>query len=315
MKTIAILGALAAVAVLFMANMPTNLDADAQFEEFIATYGKNYASVGEVNFRRDVFKANMKNAERLSALNPEAEFGMTIFSDQTEAEMMKRMGAIAPTTESNAPVHTEESEPNGDLDWRSSLEPVQNQGQCGSCWAFSATASFEARLKLSGKGSLMKLSEQEALDCASTQYGCNGGWYEAVWQMAQTSKFCTLASYPYKAVKGSCQKTTCDGKANDAGYKMVAKTEAAMMDALKSGPISIAVDASTWSSYRGGVVKRSACGTGMNHAVVLAGYQSKENAWVVRNSWGSGWGESGYIRLSKDENTCNLTYKPAYPTF
>merc|ERR1711957_902330 len=101
----------------------------------------------------------------------------------------------------------------------------------------------------------------------------------------QKNKFCTLNSYPYKAVKGSCSKTTCDGKANSKGYKLVAKNEAAMYDALKSGPISIAVDASTWHSYRGGVV--TSCGTGMNHAVVISGYDSDKDAWTVRNSWGS----------------------------
>lgn len=312
MKTIAILSALAAVAVLYLASAPAAVNTDAQFEQFIATYGKNYANEGELNFRKEVFKTNMKNAERLNAENPEAEFGMTIFSDQTESEMLRRMGAIAPTTESQVPIHTTESVADADIDWRKNLEPVQNQGQCGSCWAFSATATFEARYKMSGK-TLTKFSEQEAVDCTSSQYGCNGGWYEAVWQMLKSDKFCTSSSYPYKAVKQTCRKTSCDGRANDKGYVLVSKTESAMYDALKSGPISIAVDASTWSSYRGGVL--TSCGTGMNHAVVLSGYQSGNNAWVVRNSWGTGWGESGYIRIKKGSNVCNLTYKPAYPTF
>jgi C1A family cysteine protease len=316
MKTIAIISVIAAIGLLYLANnQGFSLSANAQFEEFISTYGKNYASEPELNFRREVFSANMKNAERLNAENPLAEFGMTVFSDLTESEMIKRMGAIAPSTPSDAPVHTQESVAAAAIDWRKDLQPVQNQGSCGSCWAFSATAAFEGRYKLSQgpNGSSIKLSEQEALDCSSTSYGCNGGWYEAVWQMTTTDKFCTLSSYPYKAVKGSCSKKTCDGKANDKGYKLVAKTEDAMYDALKTGPISIAVDASTWSSYKSGVV--TSCSTGMNHAVVLAGYDAANNAWIVRNSWGTGWGEQGYIRLAHGKNTCNLTYKPAYPTF
>jgi cathepsin L len=313
MKTVGVITLIAALGLAFIAMYPADTQMDEQFEQFIVQYGKNYASEGEMTFRREVFKANMQKAAELQRLNPRAEFGMTIFSDQTESEMMQRMGAIAPTSfDESIPVHTQESEPNGDLDWNKYLEPVQNQGSCGSCWAFSATATFEARHYMKS-GKEYKLSEQEAVDCSSSQYGCNGGWYEAVWKMVQTDKFCTLNSYPYKAVKGSCKKSTCDGKANDKGYTFVKKTETAMMDALKSGPISIALDASTWSSYRGGVMDH--CSNGMNHAVVLTGYSASDNAWKVRNSWGTGWGEKGYIRLAYGKNMCNLTYKPAYPTF
>ncbi|MCS6760420.1 MAG: C1 family peptidase [Candidatus Devosia euplotis] len=222
------------------------------------------------------------------------------------------MGAIAPTTESDVPTYTDEEDASASINWKKNLAAVQNQGRCGSCWAFSATATFEARHKMHGH-KFIKFSEQEALDCTSSKYGCNGGWYEAVWTMLKSNKFCTSASYPYKGVKTSCKKTKCNGKAKDKGHAVVKKTEAAMYSALKHGPISIAVDASTWSSYRGGVV--TSCGKGMNHAVVLAGYQSSTNAWIVRNSWGRSWGESGYIRLRKGKNVCNLTYKPAYPTF
>jgi cysteine peptidase B len=316
MKTITIISVIAAIGVLYLASYSTvSPSADPLFEEYIATYGKNYASETEMDFRREVFKVNMQNAERLNEENPFAEFGMTVFSDLTESEMLERMGAIAPTTDSDAEIHDEESYELKHLDWRKSFKPIQNQGRCGSCWAFSATATFEARHKLhqGENGALVKFSEQEALDCTSTQYGCNGGWYEAVWEMMKTNKFCTLKSYPYKGKKGACHKKTCDGRMKDKGHRVVAKSEAAMYNALKSGPISIAVDASTWSSYRGGVVTK--CGKGMNHAVVLAGYDAAHNAWIVRNSWGAGWGERGYIRLAHGRNTCNLTYKSAYPIF
>lgn len=316
MKTIAIITAIAAVAAVYLATTSGSsvTTLDAQFEEFITLYGKNYASESEINFRKEVFKANMKKAEELNALNPLAEFGMTIFSDQTESEMIRRMGAIDPkNTPADTPVWTQEGSANADYDWRGYMDPIQNQGSCGSCWAFSATATFEGRYRIKS-GQLYKFSEQEALDCSSSQYGCNGGWYEAVWQMLKGNKFCTGSSYPYRAVKGGCQASTCSQKiANDSGYSMVATNESAMAGALASGPISIAVDASTWSSYRGGVVTRAQCGTGMNHAVVAVGLSN--GAWIVRNSWGSGWGESGHIRLAYGQNTCNLVYKPAFPTF
>lgn len=315
MKTAVIISLVAALGLLYISMNPIQSSIDQQFEEFIALYGRNYANEREMNFRRGVFQSNMANAAELNRLNPEAEFGMTIFSDQTEAEMLQRMGAIDPNnTPAHIQTHTDETVPGKSIDYRNILQPVQNQGSCGSCWAFSATATFEGRRALSSPNQASyKASEQEAVDCASSQYGCNGGWYEAVWQMAANNKFCTLASYPYKAVKGACKMTTCDGAEHDKSYVMVAKTEAAMYNALQAGPISIAVDASTWSSYRGGVM--TSCGTGMNHAVVLAGYDSVKDAWVIRNSWGTGWGEKGYVYVKQGSNVCNLTYKPAYPTF
>jgi hypothetical protein len=313
MKTAIIISLVVAAGLLFVAMNPQQTSTDQQFEDFLAAYGKNYVSESEVNFRKGVFKANMANAAELDRLNPEAEFGMTIFSDRTESEMRQRMGAFDPhNTAADIEIHTQETAPGKTIDYRNIMQKVQDQGQCGSCWAFSATATFETRLALAKKSSY-KASEQEALDCSLDSYGCNGGWYEAVWQWAQAKNFCTLASYPYKHVKGSCKQTTCDGVEHSKAYKMVAKTESAMYDALTTGPISIAVDASTWSSYRGGVM--TACGTGMNHAVVLAGYDSVKDAWVIRNSWGSGWGEAGYVLVKQGKNVCNLTYKPAYPTF
>jgi hypothetical protein len=313
MKTAIILSLVVAAGLLFIAMNPQPTSTDQQFEDFTAAYGRNYLSVNEANFRKGVFKANMINAAELDRLNPEAEFGMTIFSDRTESEMRQRMGAFDPhDTSDDIEIHTQETAPSKSIDYRNILESVQDQGQCGSCWAFSATATFEARLALSGKSSY-KASEQEALDCSDKNYGCNGGWYEAVWKWSQAKNFCTLASYKYKHVKGSCKQSTCDGREHSSSYKMVAKSESAMYDALKTGPISIAVDASTWSSYRGGVM--TTCGHGMDHAVVLAGYNKEKDAWVIRNSWGSRWGEKGYVYVKQGKNVCNLTYKPAYPTF
>ena len=265
-----------------------------------------------MNFRKEVFKANMEKAKILNERNPRAQFGVTIFSDQTESEMKKRMGAIAPTKPENAEYHQGRSKPMKNIDWRKDMEPIQDQGACGSCWAFSATASFETRYKLSQKEKLTKLSEQEVLDCTSDQYGCNGGWYTDAFDMLKSTYFCTEDSYPYETKKGKCRSDTCDQVAEDSGYKLV-KDEEGLYDALHDGPISIAVDASTWSSYQGGVLTE--CGTGMNHAVVIAGYDKKSNAWIIRNSWGSSWGEDGYIRVIYGENMCNLNYKSAYPTF
>jgi hypothetical protein len=299
---------------LYLVSSPVSFrDAnDIEFEQFMSEYGKSYMSQNEMSFRKNIFKANMEKARILDAENPLAEFGMTIFSDLTEAEMLKRMGAVAPAQDSDAPIHEGTAEPNGDIDWRGSMNAVQNQGSCGSCWAFSATATYETRAKIQGKMALTKLSEQEVVDCTSAQYGCNGGWMHDAFAFLQTTQFCTAQSYPYTAVKGTCRKTSCQGTIKNSGYTFV-NGEAGLMSALGAGPVAIALDASTWGSYRSGIV--TSCGAGMNHAVVLSAYQAGNNAWVIRNSWGSGWGEAGYIRLIQGRNMCNLTYKSSYPTF
>ena len=318
MKSIAIIPVLAALGLIYVALPASEVSMDTQFEEFITTYGKNYMNEDELEFRRDVFEANMERAAELDALNPDADFGMTIFSDLTEDEMLLRMGAMdfGEEVDEDVEVHTrtEESANLATINHKKMFRKAQDQGSCGSCWAFAATGAFEGRHALKkGRDKTIKFSEQQALDCSGSGHGCGGGWYDATWKHLMTHKFCKAKDYPYTPVKGRCRADECKGKAKDKGYNLVARNEKAMYDALKDGPIAIALDATTWNSYRGGVMDY--CYTGMTHAVVLVGYKSKDNAWVIRNSWSTNWGEKGYARLRYGKNTCNLTYRPAYPKF
>jgi len=127
------------------------------------------------------------------------------------------------------------------------------------------------------------------------------------------TKFCYLSSYKYTGVNGSCKASTCGGIANVRTTVMVASNEPAHMSALAGGPVTIAVDAGVWSNYRSGVL--TSCGKSVNHGVTLVGYKTSTNSWLVRNSWGSSWGENGYIRLVYGSNICNMTYRTSYPTF
>jgi C1A family cysteine protease len=118
----------------------------------------------------------------------------------------------------------------------------------------------------------------------------------------------TETDYPYHARDESCKQVA--GKTvQDSGYLDLAQSQDALEKALTEGPVSVAVDASRWSSYRGGIF--STCGTSLNHGVLAVGYTSEY--WTIKNSWGTSWGEKGFMRLAKG-NTCGILQVASYPT-
>lgn len=312
MKTIAIIAVAAALASLYLVSGPSD-DNDGQFTQFMNEYGKSYNTEAELEFRKSIFAENMKKAEIYQAENPLAEFGVTIFSDRTAAEMTQMMGA-APIEQllEDLPLATYDDNLSVlGIDWRNYLPPVQNQGQCGSCWAFAGTATFEGRRNIAGRG-LNKFSEQQIVDCVTKSYGCKGGWSEHVFQYTMSTLFCSLSFYPYNAKDGTCYSNTC-GRDSNTGAWLVPENEPALLYNLQTGPIAIAVNADTWGSYKSGVL--TSCGTSITHYVTLVGFESWNNAWIVRNSWGSWWGEAGHIRLAYGGNVCNLTRRATFPSF
>ena len=190
---------------------------------------------------------------------------------------------------------------NGDVDWTKSgkVSKVKNQGQCGSCWAFSATGAMESWSLF--KGQSVSLSEQQLVDCSRPQgnQGCNGGWPASALNYVQSKGITTSSAYPYVAKDQTC-------KTQGGSFKISGHTSYSGCSGLVSGiashPISVAVDANKWSSYKTGVF--SSCGTSIDHAVLLVGIVGGN--WKIKNSWGTGWGESGYIRLSGTGNTCGI---------
>lgn len=198
---------------------------------------------------------------------------------------------------------------NADIDWIAAgkVSRVKNQGSCGSCWAFSATGSLESAV-LIASGDTTTFSEQDLVDCSRSygNMGCNGGWMDSAFQYIQTSGIATDSDYPYTARDGSCKATTRKQKVT--GFVDVPGCDN-LLNALSARPISVAVDASTWSPYRSGVM--SNCGTAINHGVLLVGVT--DDYWKIKNSWGTSWGETGLIRLTRG-NTCAVCSYPSYPT-
>ena len=163
---IAILSVVALVASVYFVHNQSSQEAEVEgiFADFMNKYRKSYNSEPEFAYRLKIFKQNLETAKYLQQINPEATFGVTLFADLTDEEMLKRMGDI----ESNIPLaevqkSTLKSLPDHSIEWRHVFQPIQNQGSCGSCWAFAATATVEAYKSIKGEDEV-KLSEQQLVD-------------------------------------------------------------------------------------------------------------------------------------------------------
>jgi C1A family cysteine protease len=317
MKSLLII-ALCIVSALAVRTSP-DVDQRAQFALFQQKYNKVYASADETERRFQIFKTNLaKAAEIQKRETGTAKYGMTKFSDLTTEEftqkylMPKSIHANMTIDASKVfPRIPDSVRPLDGMDWRDkgAITAVYNQEQCGSCWAFSASETVESYWHLCGHG-LPNLSQQQVVDCDTTSYGCNGGWTEHAYDyLIKAGGQDSLKSYPYDAVDGSCKFKKADVVAviGKWSYVTTSKDETAMLNWVTSkGPVSVCVDAETWSSYQGGVLKT--CGKSIDHCVQITGYSTISNlpAWHVRNSWGTDWGNSGYIYVERGHDVCAI---------
>merc|ERR1712061_183974 len=204
------------------------------------------------------------------------------------------------------------------MDWstKGAVTPIKNQGQCGSCWAFSSTGGVEGRWEVA-TGSLKSLSEQQLVDCSKQNSGCNGGLMDYAFSYYRSTSIASESSYPYTARDGSCKSsyTAAIPRGGVTGYKDVSSSSSALMSAINQQPISVAVEAdqSAFQRYSGGIVT-SGCGTNLDHGVLAAGYDSTQGYYLVKNSWGASWGDAGYLKISTSGNVCGIHSQPSYPT-
>jgi C1A family cysteine protease len=222
------------------------------------------------------------------------------------------------------------------VDWvaAGAVTPVKNQGNCGSCWSFSATGSLEGVYKIK-TGTLNSYSEQELVSCdigTFTNHGCNGGLMDYAFKWVKDNGgLCYESAYPYTSgttgQNGDCKSHTCDDKSLKlTGYVDVkTNNDAALASAVAMNPTAIAIQANqpAFQLYKSGVLTGT-CGANLDHGVLAVGYGTDSNGgdyWKVKNSWGASWGESGYIRIARGESYNNgkgqcgiYSGPPSYPT-
>jgi len=302
----------------------------AGFEEFEAWKSENgriYSTADEHNKRFEIFEKNLNFIKSHDAEATGFTVGLNQFADLSGCEFKMMMNGMNIT---RVPKHfpvNHNIQPTADIvDWRTkgAVTGVKNQGQCGSCWAFSTTGSLEGAHKIA-TGSLVSLSEQNLVDCSVPEgnMGCQGGLMDQAFQYVIKNRgIDTEASYPYQA-QGPL---TCRFKApyvatKITGFRDVASgSETALQTAVNLTPVSVAIDAShsSFQFYNGGVYYEPACSSqNLDHGVLAVGYgnQGSSNYWIVKNSWGTSWGMSGYIWMSKNRNNnCGIATAASYPT-
>ena len=314
---------------------------ELEFLQYASETGKHYKSVEEMEKRKANWKKAKGRIETLKQKNKKATFKVNQFSDMDDSELSSFLGFATITEddmqdgaarrladEDNLAGAGRNLSDYGNIDWSTSghMTPVKNQGQCGSCWAFSATSVLEAmvsieKTKLAG-GELVepyRLSESQAVDCFSPD-GCQGGHYYNYWRYSGSYGSMRSLDYQYQAAKGTCRHdpSKADTKVQTVYWYQPTSTVAQIRAMLDLGPVSIAVNVpemleNPWYEYAGGVIEATAdCSGNQNHAVALVGYEDGGvdgvPTWKVQNSWSEQWGEEGFIRLEVTEGfgTCNM---------
>jgi cathepsin F len=304
---------------------------EVSFQDWMNKHNKKYNTQQEYETRLSNFIETGKRIAKLNArakaLNSTANFAHNKFSDLTLDEFSSRLGmkGYVPKQIEGIPVADPAPEAPGSFDWRSKggITAVKDQGQCGSCWAFSCTESIESVWKIKGgKSNQVPLAPQQIVDCDRTDGGCNGGDLPTCYRyVIGAGGLEPESDYPYRAQNGNCAASKAKEQDPIKNFNYVipqgSTNEGQMADYVAANsPVSIIVDASSWSSYNGGVLKASQCGHSLDHAVQIVGYDGTNNNgyWIVRNSWGADWGENGFIRLQFGENTCGLCSEVTVPT-
>merc|ERR1719158_2363131 len=327
MKLIAVLALIgAASATLEVRINPLDditVPAKEKFGFFKTAFNKAYGSVEKELHALENFIGNEKIILEHNAGNSTYVLGHNEFSDLSWPEF-KQLYVSGPMKSTRAKNVVADPEATADaVDWvaKGAVTPVKNQGQCGSCWAFSTTGSVEGAYQIAGN-SLTSFSEQDLVSCASSSgnQGCNGGLMDDAFTWIESNGIATESAYPYTSgsgTTGTCKKTAASAKVS--GYQDVAQgSESGLKASIGQAPTSVAIEAdkSAFQLYKSGVFDSTSCGKQLDHGVLAVGWgtQDGKDYYKVKNSWGATWGMSGYILMVQGKDMCGIADSASRPT-
>ncbi|XP_072338895.1 cathepsin L2-like isoform X1 [Scyliorhinus torazame] len=290
-------------------------------------YNKNAAS-----YRRMVWDENMKYIAKHNLEHSMGKHtftvGMNQFGDLTTKEFAQFLNKFNKKEAGNLTYKVFTAQKNIELplavDWRPKgyVTRVKDQGQCGSCWAFSTTGVLEGQV-FNKTGKLISLSEQYLMDCTQVvgNRGCNGGYKVQALLFIKENGINSEQSYPYTAKNGDCKSNKNYIVASCKGVRMIPKNSETDLAAAVAtvGPISVSIDAEhrSFMLYKSGIFYEPHCSSvNLDHEVLAVGYgtENQKPYWIVKNSWGASWGKEGYVHMAKDmDNNCGIATNGVYP--
>lgn len=315
---------LAAFVLCASAHLFTEEQYRAQWHQWSSEHNKLY-SPQEYYQKYKTFCNNLDFITSQNELGLSYELGLNEFADLTFDEFSAKYMSVKPVEQPyrrSLNTLALEQDPPQEVDWvkAGKVGAVKDQGQCGSCWAFSAVAAIEGFIAIKTE-KMVSLAEQELVDCSGSygNQGCNGGLMDDAFEYVKDKKgLCESKDYKYTAKDGQCKKCKHYPDSAIAGFTDVpANNETELMAASAETVVSVAIEASnSFQFYKKGIYT-GPCGTQLNHGVALVGYgKDGKNFWKVRNSWGSGWGEAGYIRMvrgaSGPQGICGICKVASY---
>lgn len=313
----------------------TEADEWNQFSLFQERFSKKYLTMEETEHRFQIFRENLRNII-LHNLDHTQNFtmGVNLFSDLTPQEFKDQyVGGLRAEVGSYGckSFSSGASGAPAAIDWRQkgAVTSVKDQGQCGSCWTFSATGAVEGVWAIS-TGKLIDLSEQELVDCATGvsyhSHSCNGGQMDGAFKFIIEHGQCADSAYPYTSgvtkTAGKCQ--TCSAVAHISACSDVKPNDQiSLKAAVAQQPVAVAISADTklFQSYSSGVITSPSCYTSLDHGVLIVGYgtENGQDYWLVKNSWSASWGDNGYVKIARssstnDQGVCGIAMDPSFPS-